>query len=342
MKAVRGRRPLLEGRFIGENVDRPLAVWQVVRVAQNRLVAPLVDADVERAAAGGQDDVEDLIVGGVVADKLGVEAKHLLAVILDLLQVPPEIFRVVEAKTGGLGRGVLVLVEPVHQGAAHGPLPAFDPLGFAEQVSRLGRADQVCLIMLERYELSLQLRDGGVFQVLHQMRDDIGPEADDELGLLVPDQPFDELVTVPFFSGGDARLGGYIPRHQVRVHAAVPTQTDFLQDVSGQERVGLARQHAHELAGMFFHPPHLRERRVIGDDENAIPILRTVERKPIFLLWLLLLAAPGAFEFLKGRSAAHQALVLPLGKGRRFGRKQPELVAWFVALQQAGGAAFPV
>ncbi len=277
-----------------------------------------------------------------MADKLGVEANHLLAVILDLLQVPPEIFRVVETETGGLGRAVLLLVEPVHQGAAQGPLPALDPLGFAEQVPWLGRADQVRLIMVERYKLPLQLRDRGAFQVLRQMRDDISPEADDKLGLLVPDQSFDELKTIPFFPGGDARLARYVPRNQIRVPAAVPAQTDFLQDMSGQKRVGLARQHAHELAGMFLHPPHLRERGMIGDDEDAIPILRAIKGKPIFLLRRLLLAAQRAFEFLKGRAAAHQALVLALGKWGPFSRKQPELAVWFVVLQQTGGAAFPV
>src|ERR1035437_1103726 len=174
------------------------------------------------------------------------------------------------------------------------------------------------------------------------MRDDIGPEADDKLGLLVQDQSFDELKTVPFFPGGDARLERYVPRNQVRVPAAVPAQTDFLQDMSGQERVGLARQRAHELPGMFLHPSHLMESRVIGDDEDAIPILRAMKGEPVFLLRRLLLAAQGAFEFLKWHSAAHQALVLPLGKGDPFSRKQPELAVWFVVLQQTGGAAFPV
>ena len=81
---------------------------------------------------------------------------------------------------------------------------------------------------------------------------------------------------------------------------------------------------------------------MIGDDEDSIPILRAMKGEPVFLLRRLLLAAQRAFEFLKGRAAAHQALVLPLGKGGPFSRKQPELAVWFVVLQQAGGAAFTV
>ena len=226
-EVVRGRRPLFEGGFIGENVDRSLVVRQVVRIAQDRFVAALVGADVERAAAGGQDNVQDFVIRHVVADKLRVEAKQILVVILNLLQVPPQFHRIVDVETRGLGRAVLVLIEPVHQGAAHGSLPTLDPLGFSQQASRLSRADQMCLIMIERYEPPLQFRDGGVFEVFGQVWDDIGPEADDELGLLVADQVFDELETIAFFPCGDARFGGHIPGHQVRAQAAAPTQTDF-------------------------------------------------------------------------------------------------------------------
>ena len=100
-----------------------------------------------------------------------------------------------------------VLVEPIHQSAAERPLPAVDPLDLADQIGGICGADELRVrILRQADELPLQLGDASVALVLYQVGDDVGAEAQDKLGLVVLDQPVNELEAVALLPVADPSL----------------------------------------------------------------------------------------------------------------------------------------